>query len=258
MAAFNGDDNRSTASTTSRVSFFGMNRCPRTEKLRATRSELSQEMDRCRHLFDAVLATTEGTNDYEEASLDSDSARDNLRDCVYDYIAFARQMAIEEMPGNPLMYAASSLHRIRREWDATRFFDRETYREEFPTHADVVNAREGDYGQRKRNVHRFSWNSIPAESARDNAGIPSTRMRTSSPVPESSEYLGLPPVRHGAQSPGGHLLPPRDPNEYVERYISEIETVNPDGQMQRDADLEDLDEAATLAKRNLAEGLTPR
>ena len=107
MAAFNGDDNRSTASTSSRVSFFGLNQCPKTEKLRVMKGELSQEMDRCRQLFDAALATTEGSNDYEDALLDLDSARNGLRDYVYDYIAFARQMAIDEMPGNPLMYAAS-------------------------------------------------------------------------------------------------------------------------------------------------------
>ena len=102
MAAFNDDDNRSTASTSSRVSFFGLNQCPKTEKLRVMKGKLSQEMDRCRQLFDAALATTEGSNDYEDASLDSDSARNGLRDYVYDYIAFARQMAIDEMPGDPL------------------------------------------------------------------------------------------------------------------------------------------------------------
>ena len=93
--------------------------------------------------------------------------RNGLRDCVYDYIAFDRQMAIDEMPGNPLRYAASILRRIRREWDAMRFFNRKMYNDGFPAHADVINAREGDFGQRKRNVHQFSWNSIPTESACD-------------------------------------------------------------------------------------------
>ena len=52
------------------------------------------------------MAATEGSNNYEDASLDFDSARNGLRDCIYDYIGFARQMAINEIPGDPLRYAA--------------------------------------------------------------------------------------------------------------------------------------------------------
>ena len=142
MAATNGDDNRSTASTSSRVSFFGLNQCPRTEKLRVMKDDLNHEMERCRQLFDIVMATVEDTNDYDDAALESDSARNGLRDMVCDYIAFARQMAIDEMPGDPLCFAASSLRRVRRRWNAMRFFDLETYEEGFPSHSDIVYARE--------------------------------------------------------------------------------------------------------------------
>ena len=109
MAATNGDDNRSTTSTSSRVSFFGLNQCPTTEKLRGMKDDLNREMDGCRQLFDIVMTTVENTNDYDDAALESDSARDGFCDMVYDYIGFARQVAINATPGDPLRFAASSL-----------------------------------------------------------------------------------------------------------------------------------------------------
>ena len=73
------------------------------------KDELTIEMERCRQLFDAVIANAEGTNNYEDAALESDSARHGLCDLVFDYKAFARQMVVNSMPGNPLRFAASSL-----------------------------------------------------------------------------------------------------------------------------------------------------
>ena len=91
------------------------------------KDDLNHEMERCRQLFDIVMATVEDTNDYDDAALESDSAKNGLRDMVCDYIAFALQMAIDKMLGDPLRFAASSLQCVRRQWDTMRFFDRETY-----------------------------------------------------------------------------------------------------------------------------------
>ena len=134
------------------------------------KNDIKNEMDGCRRLFDATTACAEGTNDFDDAALESDGARNGLRDMVYDFVAYARQMAIDDMPGDPLRYAASSLRRIRREWDTMRFFDRETYQEGFPSHHDVMNARNNDIGNRKRAANDFSWNSLPTDThaARDN------------------------------------------------------------------------------------------
>ena len=129
--------------------------------MRAMRGELVNEMERCRQLFDAVIATSEGTNDHDDAALDSDGARETFRDLCYDYIAFARQMAVDAMPGDPLRFAASSLRRVRREWNSMRFFDRDTYQEGFPSQNDILNALQNDVGNRKRPVNQYSWNSIP-------------------------------------------------------------------------------------------------
>ena len=73
------------------------------------KDDLNHEMERCRQLCDIVMATVEDTNDYDDAALESNSARNGLRDMVCDYIAFARQMAIDKMPGSPIRFAASSL-----------------------------------------------------------------------------------------------------------------------------------------------------
>ena len=108
-AAAHGEDSLSTTSVSSHVSLFGLNQCPRIEPLRAMKDELTIEMERCRQLFDAVIANAEGTNNYEDAALESDSARHGLCDLVFDYKAFARQMVVNSMPGNPLRFAASSL-----------------------------------------------------------------------------------------------------------------------------------------------------
>ena len=202
MAAARADDNVSTASTSSRASFFGLNQCPRTDRLRVMKDELKAEMERCRQLSNAVNAIPEGTNDFDDAALESDAARDGLRDMVYDYVAFARHMVIEGIPGNPLRFAASSLRQIRREWNSMRFFDRETYQEGFPSHDDVVNAMDNHLGNRKRPINQYSWNSLPTDthSARVAPnGAATSRMRTSSPCPDGSEYLGLPAPRHTAQ-----------------------------------------------------------
>ena len=95
------------------------------------KDELTQEMDHCRQLYDVVMASAEGSNEYEDALLESDSARNGLCDMVHDYIAYARQMTIDKMPDDPLRYAGSSLRRIRLEWNVTRFFDRMTYHKKF-------------------------------------------------------------------------------------------------------------------------------
>ena len=63
------------------------------------------------------------------------------------YITFAGQMEIYKMPGDHLRYAALSLRRVRREWNAMQFFDRMTCNEGFPAHADIINGREREFGQ---------------------------------------------------------------------------------------------------------------
>ena len=85
MAALRDDDNFSTASTSSRVSHFGLNQCPKSHRLRAMKNDIKNEMDGCRRLFDATVACTEGTNDFDDAALDSDGARNGLRDMVFDF-----------------------------------------------------------------------------------------------------------------------------------------------------------------------------
>ena len=142
MAATNGDDNQSNASTSSHLSFFGLNQCPRTDTLCGMKVGLRLEMERCQQLFDAVRTMVEDTNEFDDAALDSDSARDGLRDMVTDYIAFARQMTTDKVPGDPLRFAASSLRRLRRQWYAMRFFDLESYQEGFPSLANIDHARE--------------------------------------------------------------------------------------------------------------------
>ena len=70
--------------------------------MRAMRNDIVAEMEGCRRLFDAVIACTEGTNDFDDAALESDGARHGLRDMVFDFISYARQMALDSMPGDPL------------------------------------------------------------------------------------------------------------------------------------------------------------
>ena len=83
-------------------------------------------------------------------------------------------------------------------------------------------------------------------------GAPISRMRTLSPILKLLEYFGLPPPHHGTQSPGGHLLPGmRDVKDYVERYISEIEPVNPGDDALMDPALEDHGDAEALAKKGV-------
>ena len=96
MAAARNDDTVSTASTSSRVSHFGLNQCPRSNRLRAMRNDITAEMEGCRRLFDAVAMCTEGTNDFDDAACESDGARHGLRDMVYDFISYARQMALDQ------------------------------------------------------------------------------------------------------------------------------------------------------------------
>ena len=164
------------------------------------KQELTDELERCKRLFNNVFNTVEGTNAHDDATLDSDSARNGLRDMVFDYIAYARQMALDEMPGDPLRFAASSLKKIRRSWNALRFFDRESYQEGFPSHHDVMNAGNGDVRDGKRPLQQYSWNSVPNQTA--HLGItdaPLSKRRTSSPKSQypTSEYLALPRARRG-------------------------------------------------------------
>ena len=110
------------------------------------KDELKREMDQCRHLFDAVARTAEDTNEWEDATLESDAARHGFRDMVDNFIIFARQMAMDKVPGDPLRFAASSLRRVRRQWHTMRFFDLENYQEGFPSLSDIVHARERHIG----------------------------------------------------------------------------------------------------------------
>ena len=112
MAATNGDDNCSTASTSSRLSFFGLIQSPRTDTLRGMKDELRREMENCQRLFNTVTTTVKDSNACDDAMLESDAARDTFRDMVIDYIAFARQMTMDKAPGDPLRFAASSLRRV--------------------------------------------------------------------------------------------------------------------------------------------------
>ena len=96
MAAARNDDTVSTASTSSRVSHFGLNQCPRSDRLRAMRNDIAAELEGCRRLFNAVIACAEGTNDFDDAACESDGARHGLRDMVYDFISYARQMALDQ------------------------------------------------------------------------------------------------------------------------------------------------------------------
>ena len=230
------------------------------------KNDIKNEMDGCRRLFDATVACTEGTNDFDDAALDSDGARNGLWDMVFDFVAFARQMAVDEMPGDPLRFAASSLRQIRREWDTMRFFDRETYQEGFPSHHDVINAMNNNIGNRKRNANQFSWNSLPTDTcaARDNVnGAPTPRMRTSSPFPDGSEYLGLPNPRHDAQSPTGGQqlnLPPIPRGDSVNRWVSDlVSEIEPVRTSTMDHLMANLDDADALARgRGIINGLTPQ
>ena len=104
------------------------------------RDELKREMGRCQQLFNAVAMTVVDTNEWEDATVESDAARHCFRDMVNDYIIFARQMATDKLPGDPLRFAASSLRRLRRQWYAMRFFDLENYQEGFPSLSDIVHA----------------------------------------------------------------------------------------------------------------------
>merc|ERR1711905_78097 len=86
-------------------------------------------------------------------------------------------MALDSMPGDPLRFAASTLRRIRREWNSMRFFDRENYPEGFPSNADIVNAVHNDIGNRKRPVNEFSWNSLPTDTHAAGPEVVDTRIR---------------------------------------------------------------------------------
>ena len=132
-----------------------------------------------------------------------------------------------------------------------RFFDRETYEEGFPSHSCVFNARQEDFGDKKRRTQQHPCDTFPTElSCFDRNGGLFSRIGTSSPIPNSPAYFGLPPPRDCAQSPNGHLLPdlPATTKDSVDRWVSQIvpgkdSSINP-----VDVVLEDLDDADTLAK----------
>merc|ERR1711895_105174 len=130
------------------------------------------------------------------------------------------------MPGDPLRFAASSLKKIRRSWNALRFFDRESYQEGFPSHHDVMNAGNGDVRDGKRPLQQYSWNSVPNQTAHLGiTGAPLSKRRTSSPKShyQTSEYLALPRARHIVQSPDARSLPagfPDPPADSISRWVS--------------------------------------
>ena len=161
---------------------------------------LRLEMERCQQLFDAVRTMVEDTNEFDDAALDSDSARDGLRDMVTDYIAFARQMTTDKVPGDPLRFAASSLRRLRRQWYAMRFFDLETYQEGFPSLSDIVHTR-GRHSGENQHPH----NCTPTRFNRVN------------------QNCVLSP-----QSPNGQLPPnsPRILRDSIDQWMSRIHSSN--------------------------------
>ena len=50
------------------------------------KDELKREMGRCQQLFNAVAVTVADTNEWEDATVESDAARHCFRDMVNDYI----------------------------------------------------------------------------------------------------------------------------------------------------------------------------
>ena len=83
MVAINGDNSHLTVSTSSQVSFFGLNQCPKMERLCIMKDELVQEMECCWQLHDVIMAALKRTNDHKDASLDSAQRPSLVRSVVF-------------------------------------------------------------------------------------------------------------------------------------------------------------------------------
>ena len=156
-----------------------------------------------------------------------------------------------------------------------RFFDRKNYQEGLPSNDNVDGVINNNVGNRKRNANQFSWNSLPTDThsaCGDVNGAALSRMRTSLPLPEGSEYLGLPPPGYGARSPtGGRLpsLPPIHQGDSVNWWLQgasdlifEIEPSRASLMDHADDPLADLVNAEMLARgagqNGIINSLTPR